>query len=1010
MRIATIVCTLFLSGTLFAGVPGWRALQRLSTPLTGHGVTMVHTGDVLVVGGTDASGSSVADVWVIRGATGQRVQALSNLSVARSRFAIVTVINGSESLVYVIGGYTGRSGAYASLDVVDVIRYDAGQNNWRCSPSGTLPVAVGDARAVYDGLSNIVVSGGIVQATGALGSGAASLVSSSITSSTGSIRRLGDHIAARWAHGTYRFLDPTNVWRVLVAGGEAVPPVSAELLAGTSWDGRANPPRIARRFMADVSDISGTARAFGGEDAGASIATTEWYDPKSGWRQAPRMNQARSRMGVTLVAGPTDTASAYLVVAGIGTGLPTATTELFMMPSTSAPAGSFDVFYPTQQAASFRGVAMSGVNLPFVIGGGPSDVVEILQPLTAPDVTFPNTEVGARSDSVNITITNTWLLPITIKNIRAVGAPDFLVASDTSTIILAPGQSRKILGWFRPTQQGLRVARLALDMGPVADTILLQGNGLASTIALITDVVDHADVVVGSSSRLCLPILVNNGSDTAIVDSIVVPAGAGVVIDSPRGRTKVAPGDTLVVCVLYSPGSRSTLSTSGLISIGARRYPFAIIGRGIRTTGVVLVGVTCDTVSATRGDTVGFTVTLENVADRPIVITAISIGAAVAGSAWIADPTILPLTINPGIAVPLDILVEVQREGLENYAVRCVSNSDSAMENVACVVTRSRTLVPSVGSFDIGTVCLGDTVVRRFAYTNVSVADTIFVTSIDLENVGGRISRVAPFSVPPRSSVSVEVFIGPAVVGTVSGRVSVATALGSSVVPITGTVLPAVTIRPSGMDAVPGDRRKIRVVCEGVVTTRTVFTLVHSVRMFSILAITSAAGSTQALPTSTVTTTVNGSSVAIDWAQVPPGGMAEIALDVDVLRGDEAYAGIYAIRAGNTSDCILSDTAIVRIDTGCGGERSGIRLSSQPSIAVMPIPVREQMHVLVHLPENSMRLELVDVHGNVVATELLNTTSTSVVVDCSSLPRGLVIARLVSDRGLHHAIPVVIAP
>lgn len=159
-RILVALFLMFSSGALLAGVPGWRTVQGLSRPLTGHGVTMVHTGDVLVVGGSDATGATVSEVWVVRGATGQRVQALAGLSAPRARFALVTVQLGTESVVYVIGGYTGSTGAYASSNVVDVIRYDAGQNNWRCSRSGTLPAAVGDVRAVFDGSSSIIVSGG----------------------------------------------------------------------------------------------------------------------------------------------------------------------------------------------------------------------------------------------------------------------------------------------------------------------------------------------------------------------------------------------------------------------------------------------------------------------------------------------------------------------------------------------------------------------------------------------------------------------------------------------------------------------------------------------------------------------------------------------------------------------------------------------------------------------------------------------------------------------------------
>ncbi|MBK6292856.1 MAG: hypothetical protein IPF59_14105 [Ignavibacteria bacterium] len=115
------------------------------------------------------------------------------------------------------------------------------------------------------------------------------------------------------------------------------------------------------------------------------------------------------------------------------------------------------------------------------------------------------------------------------------------------------------------------------------------------------------------------------------------------------------------------------------------------------------------------------------------------------------NPSILPLTIQPGVAIPVDVEVVVS-EKVEQYTIRCTSNGDGAMTNATCC-TRSRTLVPSVGALEVGCYVLATPITKRFTYTNAPSIVTIVVTAADLENVVGTLSIVAPFVVAPRSSV-----------------------------------------------------------------------------------------------------------------------------------------------------------------------------------------------------------------------------------------------------------------
>ena len=365
-----------MSVVLMAGDPGWRNLPPLPTARNAHSAVMTHNGDVIVAGGVDGANNTPASGFVLRGATGVLEPLLNSMTVPRAYFELVAAkAADGTSIIYAIGGYTG-AGPYTSTDVVDVLTFDVGQNNWRWSRLGLLPGSAGNVRAIYDGSAFVVVSGGRVQPSGGLGTGTPSAVTSRIVVASGVIQRLGDHITARSEHGIWTYIDQQGATKVLAAGGEAALPTSTELLEGTAWDGRANAPRVMRHLSVDASDPSGIPRSFGGvNESGVVMASCEWYDVKSGWRVAPTMQDARSNFAGTYVASPTDTAFAWLVAGGTSvSGGRLSSSELFMLPSGTDPAGTWQPFDALSTAASERTVSMTSSNLPVVTGGSSTTV------------------------------------------------------------------------------------------------------------------------------------------------------------------------------------------------------------------------------------------------------------------------------------------------------------------------------------------------------------------------------------------------------------------------------------------------------------------------------------------------------------------------------------------------------------------------------------------------------------------------------------------------------------
>ena len=931
--VVLFVCS--LSTWTLAGTPKWQQIAPLAEQRIGHCATMVHNGDVIVFGGANSAGVPIATSFVQNGTSTQRIATVNTMTVPRMYSTCVVVPDAQgNSMVFAIGGYTGTNGNYASSAAIEVLRFSTTSNTWRWETLSPLPTGTAECTAVWDGADHIVITGGYAQTTGNRASGTIQAASYRLNVRNGSIQTINAMATARAQHGTYRFLDQTNVRQVLTAGGEPTPPQSTELLAGITWDTRANPPRAYRKNGVPISDISGTARIFGGNDEnGQPLATTEAYDPKSGWRPAPRMSQPRSASSATLVAGPTDTAQAYMVVAGQSTSSVINGVELFQMPTSTAPSGAFEQFDALNVASKERIVTMTAANLPIVVGGFTTASVEMYQPLQSNDVSFPATEVGSQSDSIPVLITNTWILPVNVISVRLVGDPDFLVAVDTTTLRLPANGGRRLITFFRPTQQGTRTAKLVLDLGPVADELTLTGNGVASTIQVLTNSVDYGSVQVLQDSVQCFTLLKNNGTDTSRVDSVIVaPAGAYRII-SPTGRTFVAPGDSLRVCIEFNPKVQGAIVGSATVAIGTKRFPAALTGRGIRTKARIREQTTCDTLSGKRGDVVVVGVTVENTGDRPVTITAATIQTPIVGVFVFDASVVFPFTLQPGEVRVLNAEFNIQREGTERVGLNFTSNSDTVMQASFCYVVLSKGLDLDVSAIDVGQLCAGDSVTREVVITNVSTSETLVFDSVGVDNAPGSSATISGLTVLPRSSQTIRTTYKATGVGTVSGSVQLYSATSTTAIPFVGNVQAGITMAIPSRAVFAGEQIQLPITAQGTFAQTLEFELLHSLSVINIVTITANA------PFGNVTLVKlnqRGTGVSVPFINAPTGPVV-LQVQIEALRSADTITTLRAVGVQNGT-CVFSDTATIFVAPPCGGEGSLLRFGQGASVSVNPIP------------------------------------------------------------------------
>jgi len=960
-----------------AGVPRWIRLAALPQAVDGHATVMLRDGAVFTVGGFGAAGA-VTDATSIVDPVSGIITNAQPLPQARARFATVVVSTAAGSDVYVIGGYTGSVANAVSSARVDVFRYDATTRTGTWRAIGSLDAAVADCRAVFDGISAIVVTGGTSQAAGAPGTGTAVQRSWTINTTSFVVTRGADLTLPRSSHATLRYIDAQNRPAVLTAGGEAPPPTTAtELLLAGLWDARTNPPRQWRNDGGSVTDRSGTARVFGGRTpAGVPMVDCEFYDPKSGWRAAPRMAEARAAFGITAVSGPTDTASAVLVAGGATAAAPTRGAELFMLPSGTDPVGGWEALPQLVAAAASNASAMSAWNLPTVSGGrtaaAPSDMLQILQPLNAPDITLPPTEVAALSDSVILRVTNTWVLPVHIDRMVVEGTAEFIVAFDTSAPTLAAGATRNVLVFFRPATEGPRSGRLVIHIGPVRDTVQLRGTGLSSTVSLTTSGIDVGDVIVTTQRDTCINLVVNQGTDTLRIDSLRID-DADVTITSPLGRPRIAPGDTLRICLRYRPTARRVLTGALTIHIGGKLLPVAVTGRGVRRFVVVQSRPLCDTITATVGSTLSLVANITNPSDRVVRITDIRVTSTTAGTVVLDPAMTFPVNVPPGGALPVLLVQTVIREGREDIVLTTVDDGDTVARGTICTVPRSRAVQLDASVIDLGVVCGGQTVDRVIRLENASSIETIVIDNISFANILGTTGATLPLVLQPRTAAAVPVTLTIPDVGNVDGRISFDGAAGSVVASVVGTIAPSadVVLQTTAAFATGGVARQA-IVATPTTTQNLEIGIGFNARALAPRAIALGVGFGGTVDIDRVGLGRAALRVALDRA--PATGEVVAFLDWDVLRADVLQT-VMTIGPTPAQPCVASDTITVDVDPLCGGS-AGLVFAPSGALFVRPQSGSLVVHVVNANPRGVFTVY--NLQGQAVITEHLAGATTTI--------------------------------
>jgi hypothetical protein len=300
---------------------GFGATGSMANARLAHTATLLNNGKVLVAGGADASGHSVATAELYDPSTGS-FTSTGSMVTAREYFAAALLSSGK---VLVTGGLDATGNPLASAEI-----YDPGTGTFSATPKN-MTIARASHTATLLNTGKVLIAG--------WGNATAEL----FDPATGAFTATGSMLTARVSH-TATLL---STGKVLLTGGiQGAPPATTVLAEAELYDpvaGTFSPTTgslaTARELHAASLLTDGRVIVTGGTDsAGNSLASAEVFDPASETFTAAKgaMGTARSLHTSTTLKDGT-----VLVVGGNNVAVPLATAEVFdPVAETFAPTGS----------------------------------------------------------------------------------------------------------------------------------------------------------------------------------------------------------------------------------------------------------------------------------------------------------------------------------------------------------------------------------------------------------------------------------------------------------------------------------------------------------------------------------------------------------------------------------------------------------------------------------------------------------------------------------------------
>jgi hypothetical protein len=303
---------------------------------------------------------------------------------------------------------------------------------------------------------------------------------------------------------------------------------------------------------------------------------------------------------------------------------------------------------------------------------------------SATSLNFGNVTVNSGA-SLPLTLTSSGTAPVTI-TAESVSGTGYSVSGSSLPLTLNPGQTATLQLTFDPTIAGASTGSLAISSNASSGVlqVVLSGTGAAMATPQLTasaTSLSFGNVTVNTGATL--PLTLTSSGTAPVAVSAATVTGTGYTVSGSTLPLTLNPGQTTTLQLTFDPtmagpatGSLGINSngTSGTIHVTLNGTGTAPLSPQLTVSPTSLAFG-----NVTLGTTSSLQVTLSSTGTAPVAVSA----ATLSGTGFAASGATFPVTLNPGLAVTIQVQFDPTLAGAASGQLKVTSNS--AINNTAVV-------------------------------------------------------------------------------------------------------------------------------------------------------------------------------------------------------------------------------------------------------------------------------------------------------------------------------------
>jgi hypothetical protein len=279
-----------------------------------------------------------------------------------------------------------------------------------------------------------------------------------------------------------------------------------------------------------------------------------------------------------------------------------------------------------------------------------------------------------------LTLTSSGTAAVTVNSVSEAGA-GFSLSGSSFPVTLNPGQSVGVVVTFDPTAASSYSGTITVTSDSASSgtaTVNLSGTGVAAPVPQLT--VSATSLTFGNvtvNSTATQGVTLTSTGTVAVTVSAVSEAGAGFSLSGPSFPATLNPGQSVTVQVTFDPTAATSyignLTITSNSTTGTAMVTLSGTGSAAANPVLTVSAGSLDFGSVPVGTPSTLSLTLTSTGNSPVTVSAESL----AGAGFSVSGATFPVTLNPTVAIKLQVQFDPTAAGTATGQLTFASNSST---------------------------------------------------------------------------------------------------------------------------------------------------------------------------------------------------------------------------------------------------------------------------------------------------------------------------------------------